>query len=245
MSASVCPRCGSPLPAESSVCGKCAGKAAAAKPPAKPGPPTLPIVLLGGGLVLVLVLVYLWQRPSSPRGPAGEAAAPPAPAAATGTQAEAGATAETAISPEAAAPPVRVVEAPPPAPAGAEAPPAGAPASATGPASRPPAAATGLAAPPAAPPTPPIYKTYETREYLVFDVSPEEARIRVDGKDVGTCDEWDDAGGGKKYAFPKPGVHYVKLSLEKHETRWIKVVVDPKAGEKTVHVDFELKKAKD
>ncbi len=106
----------------------------------------------------------------------------------------------------------------------------------------------GAAAPAGGPPAPaaekgvPISKTYECRESAVFNVDPEEAEVTVDGHRIGTADDWDDAGGGKKYKFQSPGVHIVKLSLEGYETMWLKFVVRSGAELKTADVDLDMKK---
>ena len=49
-------------------------------------------------------------------------------------------------------------------------------------------------------------------------------------------------GGGKKYKFKGQGIHYVKLSLDKHKTIWIKVIVAPRAEKKTADVNLDLEK---
>ncbi len=64
----------------------------------------------------------------------------------------------------------------------------------------------------------------------------------VDGRVIGIADDWDDAGGGRKYHFKGPGAHLVRLSLKKHATTWIKFEVRPSAKQKTAYVDLKLRK---
>jgi len=111
----------------------------------------------------------------------------------------------------------------------------------------PPAVAAPVAVVVAPPPTltPPIQMVYECREGAIFGVDPEEALITVNGTMIGTADEWDDAGGGKKYVFGKAGTYYVKLSLQDYRTAWIKIVVRPGAEEDYADVDLDLEKLED
>ena len=102
--------------------------------------------------------------------------------------------------------------------------------------------ARGGSSAPAPERTVPISKTYECRESAVFNVDPEETVVTVDGRRIGTADDWDDAGGGKKYKFQGPGVHYVKLTLEEYETMWLKFVVSSDAKKKTADVGLDMKK---
>jgi hypothetical protein len=94
-------------------------------------------------------------------------------------------------------------------------------------------------------PTPPIEKIYQCRAGVIFGVDPEEALITINGKTIGKADDWDNAGGGQKYLFGRPGTYYVTLSLEKYRTVWIKIVVRPQAEEEYASVDLELKKLAD
>ncbi|HEY3381118.1 MAG TPA: zinc ribbon domain-containing protein [Vicinamibacterales bacterium] len=248
MSSMVCSKCGTSLAAGAKSCPSC-GQAIAAPPSAAAKAKSLPmaaVVGLVGGLVVLLGAVTLYRSgvlsgPSSPTTPvAATQAAQPAPptgastpsapgsTAAPGAMAAAGATAST---PPAAQPALGAAPSAPgaaPAPAIPGTPPA-----------------VALPAKPAPPPPPPFEKTYECREYAVFDVSPETTIVTVDGELIGIVDEWDDAGGGKKYEFKREGVHYVKLSHRDYKTVWLRFIVSKKAEHKTADVELELKKKKD
>ena len=242
----------------------------AAPKPAAPGPskgglPLVPLGILGGGLVVVLAAVFVLRKPAAPPDQGGMA--PPAAPATQGAMVPpASGAPSTGIADVATVTPY-----PPAQPATGGSPfPQSQPAQQGQPmqgkpalSSQPPGGPTGyggtapgsVAGAPGAPPkpgfvapgpapTPPIYRTYETRKYMVFNVTPERAHLHVDGKHIGTCDEWDESRDRKKYEFEKSGVHYVKISHEKYETRWIKVIVDDKVEKRVAHVDLSLKKIK-
>jgi hypothetical protein len=145
------------------------------------GLPVLPLAVLGGG-VLALVLALLFLRGNPPAGEVLSGPAAPTPAPVVAAQAptvpaaiEEQMTTHTARPTVAAAPSEGVT---------------------------PPLAEVSQPRPTA---TPPIEKTYECREGAIFGVDPEEALITVNGATIGTADEWDDAGGGQKYVFGRPG----------------------------------------
>lgn len=89
-------------------------------------------------------------------------------------------------------------------------------------------------------PTPPIVMTYFGRHGAVFNVSPEEALVEVEGKVIGIADDWDGKGGGKVYEFSRPGTYYAKLSLRGYKTAWVAIVITPSAKEENADVDWEL-----
>jgi serine/threonine-protein kinase len=203
---------------------------------------------LAAALALALAAVlWLQRKPSAPA--VGLASAPAAPTAAL-----------PLAQPE--APPEPVVAAPvvEPEPEPEEPAPAPAPVVAARPAPPPPSTTGTIAdstvpvvatlpspapapvspAPEPAPPEPVWAGVFTTRRAAEFHVSPEEARVRIDGRAIGIADDWDGAGGGKAYVFPGPGEYRVELSLEGHHTAWVKVVVRADAAETEVEVDTEL-----
>lgn len=93
---------------------------------------------------------------------------------------------------------------------------------------------------PAPTPTPPIARTYVCRRSAEFNVDPEDAAVQVDGVVIGRADDWDDAGGGSRYAFRGKGEHYVRFSLRGYRSLWVKVVVDPSAPEEVADVDLDM-----
>ncbi len=95
-----------------------------------------------------------------------------------------------------------------------------------------------------APPPVVVAKSYATRKSVKFDIDPEEAYLEIDGKVIGTADEWDGMGGAPAYEFDRPGSHLVKVFLSGYETVWLRIEVDPNAKKAVVSVDYELKKAR-
>lgn len=90
------------------------------------------------------------------------------------------------------------------------------------------------------PTPPPVVATYFGREGAVFNVSPEEALVEIEGKIIGTADDWDGKGGGKVYRFSKPGTYYARLSLQGYRTVWVAIVITPSADDKEADVDWEM-----
>lgn len=203
--------------------------------PAK-GIPFLALAVLGAGALLILVGILFW-RGGAP--PGSEPPSGPSPVATEAVTAP-GAAARAPTEPPAVVP--TVVEL---APALAPASPAPAPPAPALPSAAPATPPKEAPIPPRPTPTPPIVETYACRESAVFDVSPEETLVTVDGETIGTADDWDDAGGGKKYRFRSAGPHYVRLSLARYRTTWIRIDVRPGAEHKTANVDLELKKARE
>ncbi|MBL8111306.1 MAG: hypothetical protein JNK60_00355 [Acidobacteria bacterium] len=89
---------------------------------------------------------------------------------------------------------------------------------------------------------PPVSAVYLTRGLAEFHVKPEEARVTINGKVIGTSDDWDDAGGGDTYRFKKTGWYWVKFSHPGYATEWVRIEVDPGAREKLAKVKLKLKK---
>ncbi len=117
------------------------------------------------------------------------------------------------------------------------------PAPPQGQAARPPAPPQGQAARPPAPPSAPqISQTYDCRENAIFNITPEDISISVDGHSIGTADRWDGATEGRKYAFREPGTHLVKLSHEKYETVWLKFEVSERSIYRTADVELQMKR---
>jgi hypothetical protein len=185
----------------------------------------VPLAILAAG-VLALVLVLLLVRGNPPAGDVLSGPPSPTPPLAVVQQAP---TMPAALGQSGVAPTA--------APTVAVAPPTLAPPTVA------PAAAVAVAPPPT--PTPPIEVVYECRGGAIFGVDPEDALVTVNGTTIGTADEWDDAGGGKKYLFGNAGNYYVKLSLQGYRTAWIKIVVRPGAEEEYAEVDLDLEKLED
>lgn len=89
---------------------------------------------------------------------------------------------------------------------------------------------------------PPPDNVYRTRRYAKFGVSPDQARMYVDGRYVGIADDWDDRGGGRKYEFTRAGAHHVRFELPGHRDLNLEIIVTPSAGDDTADVGDELKR---
>ena len=104
--------------------------------------------------------------------------------------------------------------------------------------------------PPVAPPPevatpgPQIAEVYRCQIAAEFHIDPEEARVSIDGRDIGTSDDWDDTGGGKQWRFDTTGRHLASLSLAGYQTVWIELATDLGAEDEVCNVDLELKKVK-
>jgi len=82
---------------------------------------------------------------------------------------------------------------------------------------------------------------YRTRRYAKFGVSPDQARIYLDGRYVGIADDWDDRGGGKTLEIGREGTHRVRLELPGYRTLHLDVLVTT-SGNETVDINDELKR---
>ncbi|MCA1610224.1 MAG: hypothetical protein LC780_05000 [Acidobacteria bacterium] len=87
-----------------------------------------------------------------------------------------------------------------------------------------------------------VDNTYRTRRFAKFGVSPDQARMYVDGRYVGIADDWDDRGGGRKLEFTRSGRHRVKFELPGYRDLNVAIVVSPDAGDDTADVGDELKR---
>ena len=196
-------------------------------------------------LLLAAIFVAIWQRTTRPR----ETDAVPAPASALLTAVPAPATAVLALAP---APPPVATMAPLPTrgPREAAAASVGASRSNEGVAPRRPTASARVARAglPSEPPEasiaagPPGDNVYRTRRFARLSVSPDQARIFLDGRYVGIADDWDDYGGGKPLEIGREGTHRVRLELPGHRTMHLKIVVTPEAKDDAVDIGDELKR---
>jgi len=89
---------------------------------------------------------------------------------------------------------------------------------------------------------PPADNLYRTRRYAKFSVSPDQARIFLDGRYVGIADDWDDRGGGKTLEIPRDGTHRVRLELPGYRTLNLDIIGTPSASDETVDINDELKR---
>jgi serine/threonine-protein kinase len=113
--------------------------------------------------------------------------------------------------------------------------PAAAPAPAPAPVAEPP-----VPSPVPAAPALKVSQVFHASKGAQFNVSPEEAIVTVNGRRLGTADDWDGKGGGKTYQFPGPGTYDVLLTLDGYEPARIQVVVSADAEDDVADVDTEL-----
>ena len=85
-------------------------------------------------------------------------------------------------------------------------------------------------------------RSVQTRRYAKFSVSPDQARIYVDGRYVGIADDWDDHGGGKTLEFSREGPHRVRLELPGYRTLNLEIVSTPSAKDETVDIGDDLQR---
>jgi serine/threonine-protein kinase len=218
--------------------------------PAARAPRSVMTYLLGAAVVLLAaaILIAIWRRTGQP----AEKSAALEPPSAVPTAVRVGPTAAAVEAPAPAPAPVETVEPlPTRGPREAAAASVGEPRSGDAPAPRRPTASprAARAQPPPArespeasiPAGPPADKVYRTRRYAKFGVSPDQARIFLDGRYVGVADDWDDHGGGKTLEIGREGSHRVRLELPGHRTMHLEIVVTPGAEEETVDIGDELK----
>ena len=91
---------------------------------------------------------------------------------------------------------------------------------------------------------PPVARRYDCRESAIFNLTPEDIEITIDGQPIGTADRWDGRLPEKVYRFRGPGVHYVKLSHPSYETVWLDVNVDAGAIYRTADVEMHLSRVR-
>jgi serine/threonine-protein kinase len=189
--------------------------------------PVLPLAIFGLGVLAVVVALLLLRRPPPPAGEVllGGPAGVPTVAAAVP---EAGAPVAVPTAPPTATPTptVPIPTVPPTVPP-------------TMPVVVPP-----TEPPPTPTPTPPIEATFTCSSGAEFHVSPEEAEVALNGRVIGPADDWDDAGGGRTWMFDRPGTYYARFALAGRRTAWVKIVVEPGAGDEICEVDFKLSKLK-
>jgi hypothetical protein len=112
--------------------------------------------------------------------------------------------------------------------------------------------ATARPAPVPAPEAPPAVPTvaaeeavvdnvYRTRRAMKFQISPDQARLTIDGKYVGIADDWDDHGGGRTFPF-SPGIHRVKATLPGYRDLNLQIIVTPSADKDDEAASDEMKR---
>ena len=99
-----------------------------------------------------------------------------------------------------------------------------------------------LKLPASPPPLVPADRTYITRRFVKLNVSPNQARVFINGRYVGIADDWDDAGGGALLAFLADGRFRIRLAYPGRKDSIIDVVVAGSSPEDRVEVERDLEK---
>jgi len=83
-------------------------------------------------------------------------------------------------------------------------------------------------------------RVLRTRQGVKIGVSPDQARVYLDGRYVGIADDWDDRGGGRTLPLPRDGVHRIRISLPGYRDMNVEVVRSRGASEDTVEIGGDL-----
>jgi serine/threonine protein kinase len=221
-------------------------KAAAAPPPVTGGRKkgVSPLVL-GGGLLAAMVILGAFALLR--KGDKGLDGTTPAPTVAPGV-----APVETAAGPQPSpeptpaapatgGPPVAVVETPVPESAPTAAPVKKARVKATA-VPEVPAVIVPTPAKVVKPAQRPADLTVTIRRFLKVDVSPDQARVYLDGRYIGISDDWDDSGGGSLLAFNLEGTHRLRICAPEHRDLIVDLIVRSTATDDKVTIDNKLEK---
>jgi TonB family protein len=83
---------------------------------------------------------------------------------------------------------------------------------------------------------------YRTRRAIRVSLSPEQARIWIDGRYIGIADDWDGRNGGLLYEFSTRGVHHLHAELPGYRGFDAEIDVAGSAEEDSVDIDEELER---
>ncbi|HYK42640.1 MAG TPA: serine/threonine-protein kinase [Thermoanaerobaculia bacterium] len=84
-----------------------------------------------------------------------------------------------------------------------------------------------------------------TRQSVKIGVSPDQARVYLDGRYVGIADDWDDRGGGRTLPLQRDGAHRIRITLPGYRDMNVEVVRSRGAGEDTVEIGGDLARISD
>ncbi|MGZ5380455.1 MAG: serine/threonine-protein kinase [Thermoanaerobaculia bacterium] len=224
------------------------GAGAAAPPPTLTKKRISPFVLGGGLLAVAAVVLGVLALSKKSEKEVGEL--PPVPTSAPAasvpapvpTQPPPAAKVPEPTGASTAGPAVAVVETPVPDASPTVAPtkkarvkPAAAPEAAT-------AAAAAVPTAPKAPAQKPADLTVTVRRFLKLDVSPNQARVYLDGRYIGISDDWDDGGGGSLLAFNLEGTHRLRICAPGYHDLLVDLIVRSTATDDKVAIDRSLEK---
>jgi hypothetical protein len=75
-----------------------------------------------------------------------------------------------------------------------------------------------------------------------MNISPDQARVFLDGRYAGVSDDWDDSGGGSLLVWNTPGRHRIRVAYPGHRDLLVDVTVTPGAREEKVEIEQKLEK---
>jgi len=105
--------------------------------------------------------------------------------------------------------------------------------------------ATPTPVPTATPTPPPAVRpdaTFITRRDVRLRISPDQARVFLNGRYVGIADDWDDAGGGALLTFVADGRYRLRITYPGRKDSLVDVLVAGNAVEEKVTIDRSLDK---
>jgi hypothetical protein len=82
--------------------------------------------------------------------------------------------------------------------------------------------------------------TLVVRKAVRLNVSPDQARVFLDGKLIGIADDWDDSGGGSLVTFEKEGSHRFRLAYPGFRDLIVDVNVSASARDEQVEIDRKM-----
>jgi TonB family protein len=83
---------------------------------------------------------------------------------------------------------------------------------------------------------------YRTRRAIRVALSPEQARVWIDGRFIGIADDWDGRNGGLLYEFSNRGAHHLHAELPGYRAFDAEIDVAASAEEDSVDIDEELER---
>ncbi|MEO6326940.1 MAG: protein kinase [Thermoanaerobaculia bacterium] len=80
------------------------------------------------------------------------------------------------------------------------------------------------------------------RRFLKLNISPDQARVYMDGRYIGVSDDWDDSGGGALLTFNIEGKHRLRFAYPERADFIVDVSVLASATEDRVEIEHKLEK---
>ena len=85
-------------------------------------------------------------------------------------------------------------------------------------------------------------KSVTVRRFLKLNISPDQARVYLDGKYIGVADDWDDSGGGALLTFNIEGRHRLRLTYPERADFIVEVTIAGSATQEKAEIDQKLEK---